>query len=65
MFNLYLSVYRQEEARGVSEELAKSFSKDFCEFSEIPFISHSWKLMLKSRQLSSSHAEMKKEWCDA
>jgi hypothetical protein len=63
MFNFYLSVYRQAQAGGLSEQFVTSFKQDFCEFLKKPLVDATWNKELQSGQLSVNYADMRKTWC--
>jgi hypothetical protein len=63
MQNFYLSVYRQSLARGLSDEFVSAFVIDFCDFQKQSFVSGAWEKMMAEGKLSSSHQEMRAEWC--
>lgn len=63
MFNFDLSVFRQSEAKGLSQEFVSSFKDDFCQFLQKPIVSDEWKKMSNAQLLGASHEKMRKEWC--
>ena len=63
MFNFYLSVYRQSEAGGVSDEFRDSFKRDFCGFVELVPVEVEWKAMLDDKSVGTGHAKMREDWC--
>jgi len=63
MFNFYLSVYRQDEAGGLSSSFIDSFKKDFCGFISKKIISDTWDVLSKEGKLSDGHADMRRKWC--
>jgi hypothetical protein len=63
MFNFYLSVYRQAQAGGLSEQFVTSFKQDFCEFLKKPVVEATWNKELLNGQLSSNYVDMRKTWC--
>ncbi|MBO6719600.1 MAG: hypothetical protein JJ913_16715 [Rhizobiaceae bacterium] len=63
MLNFYLSVFRQEQSKGITSEFADSFKKDFCLFVDRKSISSLWKIMIENEQISEDHEEMRGYWC--
>ena len=63
MFNFYLSVYRQAQAGGLSEQFVTAFKQDFCEFLKKPVVDATWNKELQSGQLTVNYADMRKTWC--
>ncbi|PKA43208.1 hypothetical protein CWR43_14270 [Rhizobium sullae] len=65
MFNFYLSVFRQQQADGIPESFAKSFSADFCGFVRSPPISAAWDEMVQQKRIGNAHTTMRIQWCSA
>ncbi|MFA1624615.1 hypothetical protein ACDY96_17855 [Rhizobium mongolense] len=65
MFNFYLSVFRQQQADGVPDSFAKSFSDDFCGFVRNPPISAAWDEMVKRKLIGVPYINMRTQWCSA
>ena len=64
MLNFYLSVFRQDQMGGVTQDFIVSFKKDFCKFVNLPSVKEGWGKLEAPGQLSPAHNEMQRMWCE-
>jgi len=63
MFNFYLSVYRQDVADGLSDNLAGAYARDFCKFLGNSLVATRWSEMEKEKKIGADHDAMRQKWC--
>jgi len=63
MNNFYLSVYRQSQANGLSEEFVKQYKKDFCVFATNVEMQELVEGLKKRNAIGQRFESMKGDWC--
>ncbi|MER9416706.1 hypothetical protein NKI95_12100 [Mesorhizobium sp. M0306] len=64
MLNFYLSVYRQSQADGITDEFRRAYVRDFCGFVALPGINAAWKEMIAEKSLNEQQINMREDWCE-
>lgn len=63
ILNLYLSVYRQAIAEGLSSQFVESFRRDYCQFLRIPGVERGWEQLLEGGRIGDAHLGVRRAWC--